>query len=60
MLADNLAETDAKLFGDTSKYMEADTQVNTLHYIVVEAKVQTLSDGQSDVKLEAMGKLQSR
>ena len=60
MLADNLEETDAKLFGDTWKYMEADTQVNTLHYIVVEAKVQTLSDRQSDVKLEAMGKLHSR
>ena len=60
MLADSLAETEAKLFGDTWKYMEADTQDNTLHYIVVEAKVQTLSDRQSDVKLEAMGKLHSR
>ena len=60
MLADTLVETEAELFGDTSKYVPADTQVNKLYYNLVEAEVQTISDRQSDVKFEAMGMLHSR
>ena len=60
MLAYTLAEAESELFGDTSKYVPADTQVNTLHYNLVEAEVQTLSDRQSDVKFEAMGMLHLR
>ena len=59
-MADTLEEAQAELFGDTSKYVPADTQVNTLHYNLVEAEVQTLSDRQSDGKFEAMGMLHSR
>ena len=39
MLADTLGEAQAELFADTSKYVPADTQVNTLHYNLVEAEV---------------------
>ena len=58
-MADTLAEAETELLGDTSKYVEADTQVETLHYNLGEADVQTLSDRQSDVKFKAMGILHS-
>jgi len=60
MLADTLAEAEAELFGDISKYVKTDTQVNTLHYNLVEAEVQALSDRKSDVKFEGMRMLHSR
>ena len=59
MLADTLAEAETELLGDTSKYVEADTQVETLHCNLGEAEVQTLGDRQSDVKFKAMGILHS-
>ena len=38
-LADTLGEVEAELFRDTSKYVEIDTQVDTLHDNLVEAEV---------------------
>ena len=37
MLAETLVEAEAKLLGDTSRYVKADTQVDTLHYNLEEA-----------------------
>ena len=57
MLVDTLAVAETELLGDTSKCVETDTQVETLHYKLVEAEVQTLGERQSDVKFKAMGML---
>ena len=59
MLVDTLAVAETELLGDTSKCVETDTQVETLHYNLVEAEVQTLGDRQSEVKFKAMGMLHS-
>ena len=38
-MAETLAEAEAELLGDTSRYVEADTQVDTLHYNLEETEV---------------------
>ena len=38
-LADTLAEVEAELLRDTSRYVEIETQIDTLHDNLVEAEV---------------------
>ena len=54
-LKDTLAEAEAELLADTATYVEADTQVETLHDNLVEADVHLLGNRLSDVKYEHRG-----
>ena len=59
-LPDNLAQAEAELLRDTSRYMKAERQVNMLHKNLAEAEVQTLGNRLRNVKFETMGLLHSR
>ena len=59
-LPDTLAKAKGELLGDTSKYVEADTLVDTPDYNLIEAEVQELGFILKDVKFQAMGRLHSR
>lgn len=53
-LANTLAEAEAELLRHTSRYLKADTEVDTLHDNLVKAKVQALGDRLGDVEFKAL------
>ena len=59
-IAENLAVSEAELLGDTSKYADGDTLVDTLKYNLVEVEVRQLGGILKDVKFEAIGIMHSR
>ena len=54
-LAVSLAKVKVELLGETSRYVEANAQVETLHDNLVDAQVRTLGDRLTHVHFEALG-----
>ena len=59
-MADTLVDPEAELLGNTSRHVEADTEVDTLHDNLVKAEVWTLGNRLSDVQFEAPGMVHLR
>ena len=59
-MADTLVEPEAELLENTSRHVEADTEVDTLHDNSVEAEVWTLGNRLSDMQFEEPGMVHLR
>ena len=59
-MAITLAKIEGELLGETSRYVEANAKVDTLHDNLVDPEVRTLGDRLSHVQFEALGFLYLR